>query len=44
MSGICNWRGTIGKRVGPDGGHLDVKGAIPDLDWVTWAGCRVVIA
>ncbi len=23
---------------------MDVKGAIPDLDWIVWAGRRVVIA
>ena len=44
VSGVYNWRGTIGKTVGPDGSRLDVKGAIPDLDWVAWAGRRVVIA
>jgi Domain of unknown function (DUF3854) len=30
--------------VGPDGSRLDVKGAIPDLDWVAWEGRHVVIA
>jgi hypothetical protein len=44
VSGVYNWRGTIGKTVGPDGSRLDVKGAIPDLDWVAWEGRRVVIA
>ena len=44
VSGVYNWRGTLGKTVGPDGNRLDVKGAIPDLDWVTWAGRRVIIA
>src|SRR5260370_445730 len=44
VSGVYNWRGTIGKAVGPDGTRLDVKGAIPDLDWVAWVGRRVVIA
>jgi predicted P-loop ATPase len=44
LSGVYNWRGTIGKAVGPDGNHLDVKGAIPDLDWIVWEGRRVVIA
>jgi hypothetical protein len=34
LSGVYNWRGTIGKTVGPDGSRLDVKGVIPDLDWV----------
>ncbi len=44
LSGVYNWRGTIGKTVGPDGSRLDVKGAIPDLDWITWNDRRVVIA
>src|SRR5258708_29354267 len=44
VSGVYNWRGTIGKTVGPDGSRMDVKGAIPDLDWVVWAERRVVIA
>jgi hypothetical protein len=44
VSGVYNWRGIIGKIVGPEGNRLDVKGAIPDLDWVTWSGRRVIIA
>jgi Domain of unknown function (DUF3854) len=44
VSGVYNWRGTVGKTVGPDGGRLDVKGAIPDLDWITWTDRRVIIA
>ena len=28
VSGVYNWRGTIGKTVGPDGSRLDVRGAI----------------
>jgi hypothetical protein len=44
VSGVYNCRGTIGKTVGPDGSHMDVKGAIPDLDWMVWAGRRVVVA
>jgi predicted P-loop ATPase len=44
LSGVYNWRGTIGKTIGPDGNRLDVKGAIPDLDWIVWEGRRVVIA
>ena len=40
VSGVYNWRGTIGKTVGPDGSRLDVKGAIADLDWLVWAGRR----
>ena len=44
LSGVYNWRGTIGKTVGPDGSRLDVKGTIPDLDWVAWHDRKVVIA
>jgi hypothetical protein len=44
VSGVYNWRGTIGKTVGPDGSRLDVKGTIPDLEWIAWQGRRVVIA
>jgi hypothetical protein len=44
VSGVYNWRGTIGKTVGPDGSRLDVKGAIQDLDWIAWAGRCFVIA
>jgi len=44
LSGVYNWRGTIGKTVGPDGSRLDVKGTIPDLDWLAWHGRKVVIA
>jgi hypothetical protein len=44
LAGVYNWRGTIGKTVGPDGSRLDVKGAIPDLDWVAWQDRKVVIA
>lgn len=44
VSGVYNWRGTIGKTVAPDGSRQDVKGAIPDLDWIIWDGRQVVIA
>jgi hypothetical protein len=44
VSGVYNWRGAIGKNVGPDGSRLDVKRPIPDLDWIVWTGRRVVIA
>jgi hypothetical protein len=30
LSGVYNWRGTVGKSVGPDGSRVDVKGVIPD--------------
>jgi hypothetical protein len=44
LSGVYNWRGTVGETVGPDGSRLDVKGTIPDLDWLVWQGRKVVIA
>jgi len=44
LSGVYNWRGTIGKTVGPDGSRLDVKGTIPDLEWLAWHDRKVVIA
>ena len=44
LSGVYNWRGTIGKTVGPNGDRMDVKGAIPDLDRITWRARRVIIA
>jgi hypothetical protein len=44
ISGVYNWRGTIGKTVGPDGTRLDVTGAIPDLDWISWQARRIIIA
>ena len=44
VSGVYNWRGTIGKTAGPDGERLDVKGPIPDLERIAWKGRRVVIA
>jgi predicted P-loop ATPase len=44
LPGVYNWRGTIGKAAGPDGSRTDVKGPIPDLDWITWSGRKVIIA
>ena len=44
LSGVYNWRGTIGKTTGPDGARIDIKGAIPDLGWIVWLGRRVIIA
>jgi predicted P-loop ATPase len=44
ISGVFNWRGTIGKTSGPDGERLDVKGPIPDLDRIAWEGRRVIVA
>jgi predicted P-loop ATPase len=44
VSGVYNWRGTIGKANGPDGERLDVKGPIPDLERITWKARKVIIA
>ena len=43
ISGVWNWRGTIGKAGGPKGERLDVKGPIADLDRIPWDGRRVFI-
>ncbi len=43
LPGVWNWRGTIGKSVGPDGDRRDVKGVIPDFDRITWQARPVVI-
>lgn len=43
LSGVWNWRGTIGKVAGPNGERLDEKGPIPDLSRIVWAGRRVYI-
>ena len=44
ISGVWNWRGTIGKTGGPKGERLDVKGPIADLNRIPWKGRRVFIA
>ena len=44
IAGVFNWRGTIGKTTGPDGQRLNVKGPIPDLDWIAWKDRKVLIA
>jgi hypothetical protein len=43
LAGVWNWRGTVGKTEGPGGERLDVKGTIPDLDRVPFAGRQVTI-
>jgi putative DNA primase/helicase len=43
ISGVWNWKGTIGKTTDADGNRVDVKGAIPDLDRLVWDERRVVI-
>ncbi len=44
ISGIFNWRGTVGKAIAPDGQRLNVKGPILDLDWITRKSRKVIIA
>jgi predicted P-loop ATPase len=44
IAGVWNWRGTIGKTTGPNGGRRDVKGVIPDFEKIPWKGRRVIVA
>ena len=43
ISGVWNWRGTVGKATASDGKRCDVKGVLPDFDRVTWMGRKVYI-
>ena len=43
ISGVWNWRGVIGKTDGPNGDRRDLKGPIPDLDFITWAKRRAYV-
>jgi hypothetical protein len=43
LSGVWNWRGTIGKEPGPNGDVRAVKGPIADLDRIIWNKRRAVI-
>lgn len=43
LSGVWNWRGTVGKTTGANGDRCDVKGPIPDLNLITWTDRRVLI-
>jgi putative DNA primase/helicase len=43
ISGVWNWRGTIGKEPDATGARVDLKGVIPDFDRVTWAGRAVQV-
>jgi len=38
LSGVWNWRATVGKTTGADGDRRDVKGPIVDLDRLAWKG------
>ena len=43
LSGVWNWRGTVGKTPDDDGKRQNVKGVIPDFYRIEWAGRRVTI-
>ena len=36
LSGVWNWRGTVGKEPGPNGDTRQVKGVISDIDRIEW--------
>jgi putative DNA primase/helicase len=36
LSGVWNFRGTVGKMDGANGGNVKVKGVIPDMDLISW--------
>jgi hypothetical protein len=44
LSGVWNWRGTIGKETGPTGKRIDVKGIIPDFNRLQWTDRKVILA
>jgi putative DNA primase/helicase len=43
VSGVWNWKGTIGKTSASNGSRADVKGVIPDFDLIEWQGRDVTI-
>jgi hypothetical protein len=43
LSGVWNWRATVGKTTGPEGDRRSVKGPIVDLDRIAWRTRTVVI-
>jgi hypothetical protein len=43
LSGVWNWRGTVGKTVADNGQRVDIKGPLPDLDAIRWTGRDVFI-
>ena len=44
VAGVWNWKGTVGKTVGPNGDRRDVKGVIPDVDRIAWKMRCVIVA
>lgn len=43
LSGVWNWRGSIGKTLNAGGGRIPVKGVIPDFNLIEWNGRNVFI-
>src|SRR6185437_6276309 len=43
VSGVWNWRATVGKTEGSEGDRRDVKGVIPDFDMISWIGRTATI-
>jgi Domain of unknown function (DUF3854) len=43
LSGVWNFKGTIGKAPDATGARVDVKGVIPDVDRVTWTNRAVCV-
>jgi len=43
LSGVWNWRGTIGKEPGPNGEMRNVKGTISDMQHIEWKERTVYI-
>jgi P4 family phage/plasmid primase-like protien len=43
VTGVSNFRGTVGKTAGANGGRRDVKGVIPDLDRIACNNGRHLI-
>jgi hypothetical protein len=44
ISGVDNWRGSVGKAEGPKGDRRDVKGVLPEIERIACKGRRIVIA
>ena len=43
LSGVWNFRGTVGNEIAGNGQKVDVKGVIPDFDKIQWDGRPVWI-
>lgn len=43
ISGVWNWRGTLGREAGADGTRATIKGPIADLDRIEWKNRKVYI-